>query len=155
MPRTPIARLAEILCDREDDTAASVVTTAGDVVEIALFADGTPTIRTVLLDPRRGLSVTTDARLLYARVIGPGRLARLALVDCSMARVEGLCPVTVTAATTVRDLDVMLPDAGPCELASSAGLQDSRVHVSVGEARPVESATRAAGSAARRGSASW
>lgn len=135
-PRRFVPRLAEVLSGRANDAAFAVIAEGGDLLEVALFACGAAETRTVLLDPRRGLSVTTDARMLYARVNGGGRLVRLSLVDGSMARFEGEGGVTIAAPEPVRDLDVVVAGTGARQVAMSAGAGGAKVHVEVEDPPP-------------------
>jgi len=135
-PRGLVPRLAEVLSDRADEAAFAVIATGTDLLEVTLFAGSPPDTRTVVLDARRGLSITTDARLLYARVDGGGRLARLSVVDCSLARFEGACPVTLTAPAPVGDLDLTMPPDGPRQISLSRGQSAASVHVEVGDDAP-------------------
>ncbi|HXE81182.1 MAG TPA: alginate lyase family protein [Vicinamibacterales bacterium] len=128
------AKFVEVLSDRAPETACAVLATGNDGCEVTLFADGAADSRTLVLDARRGLSITTDARLLHARLDAAGWLVRFSVVDCSLARFEAASPVTMTAPAPVRDLDVVLSSEGLADLASSTRLRGVHVDVETGSA---------------------
>jgi hypothetical protein len=85
----------------------AVASHRGCAEEVTLFrASGPPDIVTIEIDPRRGHALTTDARLLHARIHEPGRLESICLVDGSVARFEGAEPVTILSPGPIPDLAV-------------------------------------------------
>jgi hypothetical protein len=115
----PLRRL-EVLSSTSGPAAMSVSCQKDGLNEVTLFrAPGPREMVTVLIDPRKGYAVTTDARLVHAR-IGEGRLARLCLVDGTVMRFDGADPVTISAATPIADLAaVFVPGAAPIVESSS------------------------------------
>ena len=143
-PHGPAARITDVLSERTGAAALAVTASDSGRTDVALFAGEATDVRTVIFDGRHGRSVTTDARMLYARVDGAGHLVRLALVDGSMARFEGACPVTVRALAPVRDVDVALSSGTP-RVAASHRPDAERLHVEVGDPGPAVSSMAVAG----------
>jgi hypothetical protein len=107
-------RRLEVLSSTSSPAAISVVCQKDGLNEVTLFrASGPREMVTVLIDSRKGYAVTTDARMVHAR-IAEGRLDRLCLVDGSVMRFDGENPVTIAAATPIADLAVVfVPGAAP------------------------------------------
>jgi hypothetical protein len=137
------ARLVEVLSANERDDPLAVVADVGNVLELTLFGSRSQETRTVILDPRRALTITTDARLLHARVNATGSLERVCAVDCSILRFEGAQMVTLLSTDPFSDIDVEIGPDNAQRVESSGSLQDVSVTVEPGESRePEQDASR-------------
>jgi hypothetical protein len=77
-------------------------------------------------DSRQQRAITTDARLVHARVLEPGRIERLYLADVSVFRFDGAEPLTLTTTSRIPDLAVELrPGTEPVLESSEDGLEVS------------------------------
>lgn len=126
-------RFAELLGADERDGSVAFLAEDRDSLHVTLFGSDDRETRTVLLDPRRGLAMTTDARVLHARVTGDGRLVRACAVDCAILRFEGRHGVTALALEPVPDFDLSIDPTGACRVASTAGTHRIDVRVDAGE----------------------
>jgi hypothetical protein len=127
------ARL-DVLAAGDGGDPIAVRTTRGNVSEVTLCrAEALHETITTGLDPRHERAITTDARLVHARVREPGRIERLYLVDATVFRFDGVEPLTLTAASRIPDLAVTIPANGEPVLESSvAGVE---VSMSIGRDR--------------------
>jgi hypothetical protein len=123
-------RSLDVLSADADRTAFAVAADLAGAVAISLFASGSHEVRTLIVDPRRGHSLTTDARMLHARVGPRGTLDRVCAVDFTFLDFEGACTVAVSSATVVHDLDVSFGSDGHARLVSSRSV--SGVNVTTG-----------------------
>jgi hypothetical protein len=130
--RTP-PRFAELLGADDNDGSVALLAEDGEGLDVTLFGSDSRDTRTVLLDPRRGLALTTDARVLHARVTADGRLVRACAADCAILRFEGRHGVTALAFEPVPDFDLGIDPTGACRVASTAGAGRIDVRVDAGE----------------------
>jgi hypothetical protein len=125
-------RFAELLGADERDGSVALLAEDREGLHVTLFGADSRDTRTVLLDPRRGLSLTTDARVLHARVTRDGRLVRACAADCAILRFEGRHGVTALALEPVPDFDLDIDPTGACRVASTAGTDRIDVRVDAG-----------------------
>jgi hypothetical protein len=117
----------EVLAVGEAGDPVAIRTRRGDVSDVTICrAAPSREMLTVALDSRHQHAIATDARLVHARVLEPGRITRLYLVDASVFRFDGAAPLTLTTASPIADLAVDLPAGGEPVLQSSVeGLEVS------------------------------
>jgi hypothetical protein len=130
-------RRLEVLSANEDQPALAVAAEVDGALAVSLFASGEREARTVIVDPRRVVSVTTDARMLHARVSRSGVLERVCAVDCALLHFEGARTVTISSGTLVHDLDVTFDSQGHFQVVSSRATRPLNVRVEEAEGSAV------------------
>jgi hypothetical protein len=123
------ARTLEVLTSDTAGTTFAVAAARDGCVEMTLFASGPRETATVLFEPRSGLTVTTDARMLHARMDAHDRLVRLCAVECSIARFEGGNTLTLMSDIPVADIDIEVDGTAGLRAISTVDL--SPVHIAL------------------------
>jgi hypothetical protein len=124
-----VVRTLEVLSSDAAGTTFAVAAMRNSCIEMTLFATGSREPATVLFERRAGLAVTTDARMLHARIDAHDRMVRVCAVDCSIVRFEGGNTVTLLTDEPVCDVDLEIDDEGVARTVSTMDL--SCVHITV------------------------
>ena len=135
------ARLLDVLTTETRDGALGIMGEDAEGLALTLFGSRAGETQTMILDPRRALTISTDARMLHARLGPDGHLERLCAVDCTIVRFEGAHTVTLLAAEALRDIDVLMGRAGAHRMSSSTRLPDVQISVEANDSTPARSVT--------------
>jgi hypothetical protein len=110
----------EVLAVGDAGDPVAICTRRGDVADVTMCrAEPSREMITTAMDSRHERAITTDARLVHARVLEPGRIDRLYLADLTVFRFDGTESLTLTTGSPIADLAVTLPRGGEPVLESS------------------------------------